>query len=448
MSKHMFSDIRVPIDEDNPSIKRIEEKCIKCGICKGICKGSLSVYGYYNLENTGNRAICIGCGQCSISCPTNAIMEQYDYLKVKEEIKKGKIVIFQVAPAVRVSIGEEFGMEPGSITIGKIVSALKKLGVKYVFDTTFGADLTIMEESSELIKRINDKDTLPMFTSCCPAWVKFVEIFYPEFLENLSTCKSPILMEGSMIKNYFAKLKNIDRDDIISVALTPCTAKKYEINREELKGDIDYVITTREFARYIKEENINFKDLDDSSFDNLMQEGSGGGTIFGTSGGVMESACRYAYKILTGKDPSDNLLEFNDVRGLSNVKEAELIVNDIKLKLAVINGTGDARKILEKLKNKEVHYDFIEVMACEGGCISGGGQPKVNMPITPDIKNKRSSSLYEIDKNNKSRVCYQNMDIINIYNNFLDKPLSNIAHKYLHTTYIDRSNELNKKEGI
>ena len=444
----MFSDIRVPIEPNNLSITRIEQKCIKCGICKGICKGSLSVYGYYDLKNTSDEAICIGCGQCSISCPTNAIIERYDYLKVKEEIKQGKIVVFQVAPAVRVSIGEEFGLELGSNTIGKIVSALRKIGASYVFDTTFGADLTIMEEATELIERIKNKKNIPMFTSCCPAWVRFVEIFYPKYLENLSTCKSPILMEGSMIKNYFAKLKKIDKDKIVNVALTPCTAKKYEINRLELKGDIDYVITTREFAKFIKEENINFNDLDDSPFDELMQEGSGGGTIFGSSGGVMESACRYIYKILTGKYPLDNLLEFKEIRGLSNVKEANLVIDNIKLKLAVINGTGDARKILEKLNKNEIYYDFIEVMACEGGCISGGGQPKVNIPITPDIKNKRSNGLYKIDKNNKNKVCCQNKDIINIYNNFLDKPLSDIAHKYLHTTYIDKSEKLNKKEGI
>lgn len=442
MSKHLFSDVRVPIEEDNLSICRDESKCIKCGACKSVCKFSLSVYGYYKLEETGDRAICIGCGQCSNVCPTRSITEKYDYKKVLEILKSDKVKVFQTSPAIRVALGEEFGLEPGTNVEGKIVSVLRSIGADYVFDTTFGADLTIMEEASELVDRINNNGVLPMFTSCCPSWVKFTEIFYPEFIPNLSTCKSPILMQGAIIKNYFSKIKNINKEDIVSIAVTPCTSKKSEIKREEFNNDVDYVITTRELAEIIRREDIDFKNIEESNYDSVMGHGAGSGIIFGSSGGVMEAACRYAYKLLTGNDPEGKLLEFNEVRGLSNVKEATLNINDKELKLAVINGTGDARKILEKLKKQEVSYDFIEVMACEGGCIAGGGQPRVMFPVTPEIKNKRSSGLYNIDKNSTIRNCYQNKEIIDLYNNYLEKPLSNKSHELLHTTYINRSNIL------
>lgn len=439
MSKHLFSDVRVPIEEDNLSICRDESKCIKCGACKSVCKYSLSVYGYYNLEDTGDKAICIGCGQCSNVCPTRSITEKYDYKKVLEILKSDKVKVFTTSPAIRVALGEEFGLEPGTNVEGKIVSVLRNIGADYVFDTTFGADLTIMEEASELVDRINNKGVLPMFTSCCPSWVKFTEIFYPEFIPNLSTCKSPILMQGAIIKNYFSKIKNINKEDIVSIAVTPCTSKKSEIKREEFNNDVDYVITTRELAEIIRREDIDFKNIKESNYDSIMGDGSGGGIIFGTSGGVMEAACRYVYKLLTGNDPEGKLLEFNEVRGLSNVKEATLNINDKELKLAVINGTGDARKVLEKLKKQEVDYDFIEVMACEGGCIAGGGQPRVIFPVNAEIKNKRSSGLYNIDKNSTIRNCYQNKEIINLYNNYLENPLSNKSHELLHTSYTNRS---------
>lgn len=444
MSKHLFNDVRVPIEDDNLSICRDESKCIKCGACKSVCKYSLSVYGYYKLEDTGDNAICIGCGQCSNVCPTRSITEKYDYLKVLEVLKSDKIKIFQTSPAIRVALGEEFEMDPGTNVEGKIVSVLRKIGADYVFDTTFGADLTVMEEASELIDRINNEGTLPMFTSCCPSWVKFIEIFYPEFIPNLSTCKSPILMQGSIIKNYFSKIKNINKENIITIAVTPCTSKKSEIKREEFNNDVDYVITTRELAEIIRKENIDFKNIEESNYDSIMGESSGGGAIFGASGGVMEASCRYVYKLLTDKDPDSKLLEFNEVRGLSNIKEAVLNIEGKELKLAVINGTGDARKVLEKLKNKEVNYDFIEVMACEGGCIAGGGQPRVIFPISAEIKGKRSNGLYNIDKERKIRNCYQNKEIIDLYNNYLEKPFSEKAHELLHTTYTDKSDMLKK----
>ena len=437
--EHKYSDIRVPIENDNVSICRVEELCVKCGACKNICKFNVGVYGSYDLEKNDNKVICINCGQCSLVCPTESICEVKDYLKLKEVMKSNKVKVFQVAPAVRASLGEEFDFELGTNVEGKIVSALKQLGADYVFDTTFGADLTIMEEANELVDRIKNKKTMPMFTSCCPAWVKFVEIFYPEFIPNLSSCKSPILMQGAIIKNYFSKINNIDRKNIISVAVTPCTAKKYEIKREEFDDDIDYVITTRELANWIREEKIKFRDLEDSAFDNIMSRGTGAGIIFGNSGGVMEAALRTANHILGGKE---DILKLEDIRGLGNIKESVVKIGENQLKIAVINGTGDARKVLEKIKSGESSYDFIEVMACEGGCIAGGGQSRVHFPVTGEVKIKRKDCLFNLDENCEFRKSYENPDIIKIYNEYLENPLGEKAEELLHTSYVDRSGDL------
>ena len=440
-----YSDVRVPIAKDNVSMYRDEELCVKCGACKNVCKFNVGVYGNYDIGKV-DKAICINCGQCSLVCPTESICEVKDYLKVKELMKSDKVKVFQVAPAVRSSLGEEFGMELGTNVEGKIVTSLKLLGADYVFDTTFGADLTVMEEASELVDRIKNGKKLPMFTSCCPSWVKFVEIFYPEFISNLSTCKSPILMQGSIIKNYFSRLNDIDRENIISIAVTPCTAKKYEIRRDEFGDDVDYVITTRELAKWIKEEKINFESLNDSPFDNIMGRGTGAGIIFGNSGGVTEAALRTASHILDG---SSNLLKLEETRGLGNIKETIVKLGDRKIKVAVINGTGDAKKVLDKLKNNEVYYDFIEVMACEGGCIAGGGQPRVHFPVTGEVKNKRKDCLFNLDGECKLRNSYENPDIIDIYSNYLGNPLSKTSRELLHTDYIDRSSDLeNKKEEV
>jgi len=436
--KDKYYDVRVPIEKDNVSICRDESLCVKCGACKNICKFNVGVYGNYDYDKIG-KAICINCGQCSLVCPTESICEVKDYIKVKDIMKGNKIKVFQVAPAVRASLGEEFGYELGINVEGKIVSALKKLGANYVFDTTFGADLTIMEEATELIDRIRNKKTMPMFTSCCPAWVKFAETFYPEFIPNLSSCKSPILMQGSIIKNYFSEINNINRDDIISVAVTPCTAKKYEIKREEFGDDVDYVITTRELANWIREEKIDFNNLDDSSFDDIMGRGTGAGIIFGNSGGVMEAALRTANHILSG---SDELLVCEEVRGLGNIKESVVRISDKELKVCVINGTGDARKVLDKLKNNEVSYDFIEVMACEGGCIAGGGQPRVHFPVTGEVKIKRKDCLFNLDNDSINRKSYENPNIIKLYNEYLGNPLSEKSKELLHTHYFDKSNTL------
>jgi len=445
--KHEYSDVRVPIEKDNVSICRDEELCVKCGACKNICKFNVGVYGNYDLEKTGDNAICINCGQCSLVCPTESICEIKDYLKLKELMKSDKVKVFQVAPAVRAALGEEFDFELGTNVEGKIVSALKELGADYVFDTTFGADLTIMEEANELVDRIKNKKIMPMFTSCCPAWVKFVEMFYPEFIPNLSSCKSPILMQGAIIKTYFANINNIDRDNIISIAITPCTAKKYEIKREEFGDDVDFVITTRELANWIREEKIKFKDLDDSKFDNIMGRGTGAGVIFGNSGGVTEAALRTANHILGGKD--SEVLQLEETRGLGNIKETVVKIGDNELKIAVINGTGDAKKVLDKIKNGEVNYDFIEVMACEGGCIAGGGQPRVHFPVTGEVKIKRKDCLFDLDNNCEIRNSYENPDIIKIYEDYLGSPLGKKSEELLHTTYINRSKDLTvKKEEV
>lgn len=445
MTKHLFTNIRVPIECDNPSIYRDESKCISCGACKNVCEFNVGVYGYYDLDKT-KKAICTNCGACANICPTRSILEVRDYLKLKKLVNKDKTVVFITSPAVRVAIGEEFDMELGTNAEGKLVSVLRKLGANYVFDTTFGADLTIMEEANELVERLKTKKNLPMFTSCCPAWVKFCEIFYPEYLNNLSTAKSPISMQGAVIKTYFANLANIKKEDIITVAVTPCTAKKAEIKRSEFNNDIDYVITTRELSDWIHEENIKFAKLEESKYDDIMNRGTGAGLIFGSSGGVMEAALREAYKIITGKKVSEKLLNLKEVRGLANIKEASVKLGEYDLKVAVINGTGDARKVIEKLKNKELNYDFIEVMSCEGGCIAGGGQPRIYFPITNDVKEARMNAIYNTDNKDKFRVADENKDIIKIYNDFLEKPLSKKAHELLHTKYINRKKELKGEE--
>lgn len=419
-----ISDKRVNISDDNPSIVFDSSKCDECGICKNICKMNVGVYGYNN-----DGFACINCGSCTIACPKKCLSEKDETDKLREYLHSDKTVVVQTAPAVRVALGEEFGMKIGTNVEGKMISALRKNGADYVFDTTFGADLTVMEEAYELVERIKGGKKGPMFTSCCPSWVKFVEMFYPEFLCNLSTCKSPIAMEGSMIKNYFSKINNIDKEDIISIAITPCTSKKMEMKKY---NDVDLVITTRELAKYLKEEKIDFKNLKDSSFNALMSKGSGAGVIFGSSGGVTEATIREVYHILAKRRPKGRLLNFKEVRGLSNVKETSITVNGVTLKIAVINGTGDARRVLEKIKTGEVYYDFIEVMACEGGCIAGGGQPRNNLN-TPILKNKRAKGLYKSDKKMKIRNAFDNPDIIDIYDNFLGEVGSEVAHKYLHT---------------
>ena len=437
-------DVRVPVSKDSFSITRDDDKCILCGSCRSTCKYSQGVYGYYDIQR---EEVCIDCGQCSNVCPTSAITEVMDYVKVKKLLKnKDKIVIFQTAPAIRVSLGEEFGLEKGSFVQGKLVSLLKKLGASYVFDTAFGADLTIMEEANELVYRLQNDGVLPMFTSCCPAWVKFAETFYPKYIPNLSSCKSPILMEGAIIKSYFALKTGIDPLDIISVAVTPCTAKKAEIKRDEMIGaskytgkdtrDIDYIITTRELARLAREENIDFNSLEDCEYDSILGEASGAGVIFGTTGGVMEASIRTAHFYITGK-PLEKI-DFVEVRGLDGIKEANVKIGDYELSLAVVTGTANAHKFFELLESSNKHYDFVEFMACIGGCIAGGGQPKFESEYDNSTLKSRSNGLYNIDSNLKKRNSYENGEIKALYDTFLKEAGSEVAETLLHTTYKSR----------
>ena len=416
MNKREY-ETRVPISKKNICIFRDESKCTNCGACKGICKSRIGIYGFYDMKNE-KEPYCINCGQCSLVCPNHSIQEVSNYSDVKKKIKSGKSVIFQIAPSSRFLIGDEFGYKQGKNVIGNLITALKMLGASYVFDTTFGADLTICEEATELVNRIKNNDNLPLFTSCCPAWVKYCEYFYPQYLQNLSTCKSPILMEGAIIKHKYP--------DSVVVAIVPCTAKKYEVTKT---NDVDYALTVREMAKWIKQEKIDFKNLEPSRFDDFT--GSTSGLIFGSSGGVAEAVIRYAYHKLTGNNPPKKLLNLEPIRGLADIKETKIKIKDYDISVAVINGTGDVPKIIELIENGEKHYDIIEIMACDGGCVAGGGGPKT-VKINNNTKNIRSRSMYKEDKKNKRKSSYQNPKIKKIYKELLIKPGSNIAEELLH----------------
>lgn len=461
MSRHLPVDVRVPIDCDNPSIMRQEGKCIQCGQCRNICKDYISVLGTYSLSQTGDRAVCINCGQCANVCPVESITETYEYQEIKEAVKDPeKIVVVSTSPSVRAALGEEFGMEDGAFIQGKMVALLRALGADYVLDTNFSADLTIMEEASELIERITEgTKPLPQFTSCCPAWVKFAEIYYPELIDHISTAKSPIGMQGPTIKTYFAKMMGIDPEKIVNVALTPCTAKKFEIRREEMKDaggylgkqdmrDMDHVITTREAALWAKEEAIDFLSLEDSDFDKFMGEGSGAGVIFGNSGGVMEAALRTAYEFITKKKSPELLYDLKSVRGMEGVKEASLDIDGLTVNVAVVYGTANVRKMIEKVKASDKQYHFIEVMTCPGGCIGGGGQPKDKEFKGEIIQEKRIESLYNRDSGMKIRASHENEQIKKLYEEFYGEPLSELAEKMLHTMYHDRSEELGESKKL
>ena len=459
--QHLPLDVRVPMDEDNVAIVRHEEKCIKCGMCKNVCEEYIGVHGTYTLEETGGKGICIHCGQCTQVCPVDSLTERYEYQDIREAIADPeKIVIVSTSPSVRVGLGEEFGMPAGSFVEGKMIALLRKLGVDYVLDTNFAADLTIVEEASELIERITKgRGPLPQFTSCCPAWVKFAEIYYPEMLPNISSAKSPIGMQGPTIKTYFAKKKGIDPTKIVNVALTPCTAKKFEIRREEMSDaadylqieglrDMDAVITTRELAKMAREAGIDFASLEDSAYDEYMGEGSGAGVIFGNTGGVMEAALRTAYELITGKEAPAPLLDLQPVRGYEGIREASLDVDGLTVNVAVVYGTANVRKMIERVKAGEKQYHFIEVMTCPGGCIGGGGQPKTMLPIADDARKARIASLYKRDGSMKVRKSHENEQIKKLYEEFYGQPLSELAEKMLHTMYKDRSELLhvNAKE--
>ena len=455
---HLPLSIRVPIELDNVSIVRDEAKCIKCGKCRDVCKLDINVLGRYNFDMTGGKAICVNCGQCANVCPVDSISERCEYELVAEAIKDpDKIVIVSTSPSVRVGLGEEFGMADGSFVEGKMVALLRALGVDYVLDTNFAADLTIVEEASELIDRITNNKVLPQFTSCCPAWIKYVETFYPEMIPNISSAKSPIGMQGPTIKTYFAKKKNIDPRKIVNVALTPCTAKKFEIKRDEMDAaakylgidgmrDMDIVITTRELAKWAKAENIDFNSLKDSQYDSLMSEASGAGVIFGNTGGVMEAACRTAYEFITKESAPDVLLNLEPVRGYEGIREASLNIGGLDVNVAVCYGLTNASKLIDLIKNGDKNYHFVEVMTCPGGCIGGGGQPKDVSKDADSVRKARIASLYKKDSEMKVRKSHENSEIKKVYEEFYDHPLSELAEKMLHTFYSDRSEDLKKGE--
>ena len=442
------------LDCTSTSLVRDNNKCILCRRCVSACNNqAISVIGCVergfktHVTSTFEKEIkdvgCIFCGQCIVACPVGALYEKNDIPQVMEAIDAPeKHVVVQTAPAVRAALGEEFGLPIGTPVTGKMVAALKRLGFDKVFDTDTSADLTIMEEGTEFIERFTKQENLPIITSCSPGWVKFCEHYYPEFIGNLSSCKSPMEMFGAVIKSYYADKAGIDKKDIYSVAIMPCTSKKFEASREEFAKDgikdIDASLTTRELARMIKQAGIDFVNLPDEEFDQPFGEATGAGVIFGTTGGVMEAAIRTVYELLEGKELAD--LNVTAVRGLEGVKEATLKIAGKDVKVAVVHGTKNARIILDKVKNGE-KYDFIEVMACPGGCIHGGGQPIVDSRTraTVDVKAKRAAALYSEDEASTLRKSHLNPNVQLMYKEFFEKPGSHKAHELLHTHYTDRS---------
>lgn len=422
------------VDNESFGIERDNSKCINCGMCINTC------YLRENLKNNKNFNNCIECGQCIQTCPTGALKPKCDVSVLLNNLKK-KTCIALVAPSVRVSIGDEFNKPYGSFEQGKLVGNLRKLGFDYVFDVTYGADLTIVEEAYELVDRIKTNKNLPMLSSCCPSWVLYAERYYPELLNHLSTCKSPISMLTEVINRYFIPKKNLNREDVFIVAVTPCTSKKYEIKRKELKG-CDLVITTSELSNLIKQKKYNYEKIKESDFDYLFKEGSGSGVIFGASGGVTEAVVRMAYHILT--NDSLNTFELKKVRGLENVKEANFVIDGKEINIAIVNGLSNVKRLLEQIKKNKSKYEFIEVMNCFGGCIGGGGQVKMDIFNEALIKDARMNSLYNRDKIKKIKSPYQNKCILELYQKYLGKPYGKKAHKLLHTVYFDKSSEIKR----
>ena len=440
------------IDDKSPAIMRDFNKCILCRRCVAACKNVQEIgaidcinRGFESCISTvGDNSLadvnCTFCGQCIEACPTGALKEK-EYIKdVWRNLKNPEIyTVVQTAPAVRVALGEEFDMPVGTNVTGKMVSALKSLGFDRVFDTNTGADLTIMEEANEFIERFEKQEGLPMITSCSPGWVRFAEKNYPDLLGHLSSCKSPHQMFGAMVKSYYAKKYNVDPSKICMVSVMPCTAKKYECQREEMEvegiRDVDYVITTRELARMIKQANIEFTELQEDKFDEPMGEATGAGAIFGTTGGVMEAALRTAADVLENKDLPK--FEYEAVRGGKGRKEAVIEIAGKKVKAVVVSGLSNAKKIMNEIKEGKADYQFVEIMACPGGCIMGGGQPIKNSKTRSeiDIRKLRSDALYSIDEKSVIRKSHENPVIKQMYEEFLQKPGSEVSHKYLHTHY-------------
>ena len=448
------------LDVSAPHMIRDNNKCVLCRRCVAACKAQhVAVIGANDRGIDTNVACgfnlglndvgCVSCGQCIVNCPTGALTEKDDTDKVFEAISDPeKIVIVQTAPAVRAALGEEFGFEIGTGVEGKMVAALRRLGFDKVFDTDVAADLTIMEEGTEFIDRLQNGGVLPMITSCSPGWVKFCEMYHPNMIPNLSTCKSPQQMFGSVIKTYYAEKNGIDPKNIVSVSVMPCTAKKFEILRDDENAaglpDLDITITTRELARMIKRARIDFAKLPDEQFDSPLGEATGAAVIFGATGGVMEAALRTVAEVLEGKTIEN--VDYTAVRGTEAVKEATLNVAGMDVNICVVSGLEDVHKVLTAVENGEKNYHFIEVMCCPGGCVNGGGQPiqPTEVRQTVDIKAKRAAALYSYDAANTRRKSHESPVIKALYDEYFEKPGSHKAHKILHTSYVDRSKDVVK----